>query len=259
MSTQTTWTRKVSSFRKTPKKQLFIRLTSAFYRKVLRKVLPKVGSIYYAGIKVSNDKRLFDTVLNYPFIPKSAIDKPTYEQTLIKELQKHVQPSSRVVIVGAGVGITAVVAQQLISKEGSVICYESSLTQYKRALKTLQYNGIKENIQLINATVAENIGVYNQGSATTIPVGDLPNCDILQLDCEGAERLILQDMKIRPKTVIVETHGMFGAPTKVIQDILTKKGYAVEKIDVAEPRIYRQCVENDIYILTGILNEDNCS
>lgn len=260
MNEQNTYLKKkLSSFKKASGKQLFIRLTSAFYKKAVRKLFPSIGYVYYSGIKVSKDKKPFDSLLQFPFIPRAAINKPTYEQTLIHELQKHVKPDSKVVIVGAGVGITAVVAHRLISDEGIVICYESSLSQHKRAIETLKYNGIVDNIELINATVAENIGVYNEGSSTVVSVNDLPDCDILQLDCEGAERLILQDMEIRPKIVIVETHGVFGAPTDVIHKILTNKGYSVEKIDVAEPRIYEQCVEKDIYILTGILHGNNNS
>lgn len=248
--------KKINSFKKHSVKELIIRVAAACYKKVIRKALPSVGFIYYSDIKVSKDKKPFDSILKFPFIPNASVNKPTYEKTLINELKKHVKANSKVVIIGAGVGITAVVADQLISDEGTIICYESSFSQYNKANKTFRYNNVSENTSLVNATVAANIGVYNEGSSNIIAVNNLPECDILQLDCEGAERLILQDMTFSPKVVIVETHGVFGAPTTLITKILINKGYSVEKIDVAEPRIYEQCVEKDIYILTAVLDED---
>jgi hypothetical protein len=46
-----------------------------------------------------------------------------------------------------------------------------------------------------------------------ISPAELPECDILELDGEGAESLILRNMTIRPRVIAVETHGVYGAPT----------------------------------------------
>jgi hypothetical protein len=64
----------------------------------------------------------------------------------------------------------------------------------------------------------------------------LPECDVLVLDCEGAEVDILTQMDIWSDVVIVETHGIFDAPAKKIREILVEKGYKVLSKDVAEKR-----------------------
>jgi hypothetical protein len=70
---------------------------------------------------------------------------------------------------------------------------------------------------------ARRINVYGDPSqlATLVvaPV-ELPGCDVLELDCEGAEIVILRDMTIRPRVV--------------------------EEWGIAEPRLSEICETNDI-------------
>jgi hypothetical protein len=74
---------------------------------------------------------------------------------------------------------------------------------------------------------------------------------MLQLDCEGAELLILRNMAIRPRVIAVETHGVYGAPTRTVKELLEKLEYAVEEWGLAEPRVSEECEANDIRILVG--------
>jgi hypothetical protein len=70
-----------------------------------------------------------------------------------------------------------------------------------------------------------------------LPASQLPSCDVLQLDCEGAEVGILREMTIQPRVILVETHGVFGAPTNLAASVLEKRGYVVSDRGLAEPRL----------------------
>jgi hypothetical protein len=71
---------------------------------------------------------------------------------------------------------------------------------------------------------------------------------------QGAESLILRNMTIRPRVVAVETHGVYGAPTRLVKELLEKLDYAVEQWGIAEPRVSEECEANDIRILVGKRN-----
>ena len=108
-----------------------------------------------------------------------------------------------------------------------------------------------------HAVVGEAIAVYgvpDQLSTLVVSPAELPECDILELDCEGAESLILRNMAIRPRVIAVETHGVYGAPTRVVKELLEKLDYAVEEWGIAEPRVSEECEANDIRILVGKRN-----
>ena len=65
------------------------------------------------------------------------------------------------------------------------------------------------------------------GDAPTLLAKDFPECDALVMDCEGAELLILQNLIIRPRLIIVETHPMFDSPEEKITELLKNLGYDI--------------------------------
>jgi hypothetical protein len=71
------------------------------------------------------------------------------------------------------------------------------------------------------------------------------------LDCEGSEVEILRELTIQPRVILVETHGLYGAPTDLVASLLEKRGYIVSHRGVAEPRIGDYCTKNDIRVLLG--------
>jgi hypothetical protein len=64
------------------------------------------------------------------------------------------------------------------------------------------------------------------GSANIAP-DELPDCDVLEMDCDGAEIEILEKMQIRPDLIIVETHGIYDTPESDVRDALGDIGYEV--------------------------------
>jgi hypothetical protein len=72
----------------------------------------------------------------------------------------------------------------------------------------------------------------------------LPDCDVLILDCEGAEIEIIDGMEQRPRTMIVESHGFLDSPESAVLNSLEAFDYYVDNKRVE----YEQ---NGIYVLTA--------
>ena len=68
----------------------------------------------------------------------------------------------------------------------------------------------------------------DSGNASLLAPSELRDCEVLVLDCEGAERDILNQRDLnRPRVIIVETHSYLGSPEDVIEDLLRDAGYQV--------------------------------
>ena len=162
------------------------------------------------------------------------------------------------IIVGGGEGVTAVVAARAVGEAGSVVCFEGNSWNVSKVKATAARNKMSDRLTVEHAVVGEAIAVYGgpeQRSTRVVSPAELPECDILELDCEGAERLILPNMVIRPRVIAVETHGVYGAPTWMVKEILERLDYVVEEWGVAEPWLSEECESNDIRILVGKRNQ----
>jgi hypothetical protein len=227
------------------------RVFSYFYINFLRPVLPRGGPIFYAGIVVGHRKvgdQLLPKLFNSPLVN----DVPDYEQALVSALKAHVRGGDDVVVVGGGLGITCAVAALAASETGHVNCFEGDLRGVEAVRRVASLNGVSKRVIAHHAVVGEAIGVYGDAVASTVvrPF-DLPPCDILELDCEGAEVGILQAMTIEPRAIAVETHGFLGAPTLAVRKLLESRGYRVQDLGWAEPRFKDACIRNDIRVLVG--------
>jgi hypothetical protein len=228
------------------------RLASFAYKRVVRPLMPNTQPLMYAGVVVGY-KKVGDWLLPKLFQPPPSRDLPGYEEGLVKALREHVRPNDRIVVVGVGLGVTCVVAARQSGPKGTVVSYEGDHAGCQSLNRVAKLNGVQDRIQNHHAIVAKAIGVYGHEFAHRVvnPL-ELPNCDILELDCEGAEILILQEMAITPRVVAVETHGFLGAQTKDIRAILEHRGYTVDDTGWAEPQDHLEtCIENDIRVLVG--------
>ncbi len=59
--------------------------------------------------------------------------------------------------------------------------------------------------------------------------------------------------------IAVETHGVYGAPTRTVKEVLEKLDYTVKEWGLAEPRIPEVCEANDIRILVGVRDASEAS
>ncbi len=225
---------------------------TGFYKQRVRPNLPAGRPARYAGIPVYRNRALGDALLPKAFTPHEDRDQPRYEEAIVLALKQYARPGDQVVVVGGGAGVTAAVAALLVRPTGHVTCYEGSANQVAAVQTTLDRNSVRDIVSVRHAIVGANLGVYGgEQGAENVSAEQLPQCDILQLDCEGAERLIIPQMLIEPRVVIVETHGMYGSGTDMVHHLLEARGYRVENRGVAEP-LSPSCIRNDVYVLVGV-------
>jgi hypothetical protein len=183
------------------------------------------------------------------WVPDEArADRPDYEAALVAGLSELVRPADNVVIVGAGLGVTAVIAALRAGPLGTIQCFEGSRRRVGCAQRTAARNKIT-NISVHHAVVARSSINYGSDVGIVLPVSQLPPCDVLELDCEGAEVEILRGLAIQPRVILVETHGVYDAPTDLIASLLEKRGYVVSHRGLATPDDNN--AKNDIQVLAG--------
>lgn len=183
-------------------------------------------------------------------LPWQETNVPGYEEALVRGIRQHVTEGSRVVVVGGGWGVTTVAAARQTGPQGQVLTYEGSLEEVEKVTRTIDLNGVDGHASVKHAVVGEAISLRgSQGNASIVAPDELPECDTLVLDCEGAEIEILNNMDIRPETILVETHGMYGAPREDVSVALNEVGYDVFASTVAEERVRDFCEEKGIYVL----------
>lgn len=236
------------------------RLVAFGYRRGVRRLLPTSGHVFYAGIPVAYERKWGDRIVPSLWSPGGHKDSPDYEYALVAALKEQVRPGDRVVVVGGGVGVTATIAALQTGPSGEVICFEGASEGVEKVRRTADLNGVSERMTVHHAVVARSISVYGTEPAReVVPPADLPDCDVLELDCEGAEVDILQEMVIRPRAVLVETHGLFGATTPLIASLLEGIGYIVRDLGFAEPRLEAFCEQHDIRVLVGVREREPLS
>jgi hypothetical protein len=190
------------------------------YNNTIRKYLPqKIG--VFNGVAV-RDICIFDQTDVFP----------DYEGTLVESMKDVISPGDSVVIVGGGRGVSTVIAARLIGENGFVKTIEASNEQVALVEETIDINNVSQRVEVIHALVGTARGVWGEyDEADFIEPTDLPSCDILVLDCEGTEKEIIGSFEEQPSSLVVETHGIHGASTEKIKELLRENEYEIESMD----------------------------
>lgn len=222
----------------------------AVYVRCVRWLMPKVEG-RYAGIRAVRDKRFGDDLITrVSGKPLGDYDDPNYEFGLVRGISLYVRPGDKAVVIGGGFGITAVLIAHAAGPAGSVVCFEGSGRQVAAVSDTARRNGAKIDVR--HAFVGTDKNVYGSSEgAVAVDAENLPECDVLEMDCEGAELAILSALKIRPRVILVETHGVHGSPTEAVRAELTRMGYDVdsENFPIGAGDIQAMGEEHDIFVL----------
>ena len=230
---------------------ILLRVYGYLHWHYLRKILPRTSPQLFNNVPTGRWNRIGDALLPSPY-NRERRNRPTYETGLCIALRAALSPGNRVVIVGGGHGITTALCAQIVGTTGSVDLFEGSAKHCTKVKKLLERSHLLDRVRINHAIVARNIAVYpGEIATTTVEPEKLPECDVLELDCEGAERDILDGLLIRPSHIIVETHGIHGAPSRLIEEKLREMGYEVVPLGVAEVDKAPYCLENDIMVLWG--------
>jgi len=150
--------------------------------------------------------------------------------------------------------VTTVHAARAAGSEGHVTVYEASEERFSDLNRAIRFNDVEDRVEAILGIVGDDVEVYGKKGRKLISPTDLPDCDVLELDCEGAELKILREIDISPRNILVETHGFRGAPTSKVEELLRERGYTTTNLGVAEPRLKSVCEDRDIRVLLAERN-----
>lgn len=204
------------------------------YNVLVRPYTPRKLAVFN-GIAVRG-VRLFDATDTFP----------NYERPLIAGIRSRVTPDDTVTVVGGGRGVSSVSAAHRTGPKGSVNTYEGSAERCELATETVDLNGVDDIVEVNHNIVGEAVSLANASKgATTLPPGELPACDVLVLDCEGAEIGILEQLDQRPRVLIVETYAFLDSPEEDVRATLDELGYEVVDRGV-------EVEEMGVYVLTAV-------
>lgn len=162
---------------------------------------------------------------------------PEYESELIDSIDSTVGPGDTVTVVGGGFGITAVNAARRVGPTGHVSVFEGAADCVDRIKDTIRLNGVSDRVSVNHAIVGTAIELRGSPEgAETYAVSDLPDCDVLELDCEGAELEIIRNLERQPRHIIAETHGIFESPTNEVISALEGHGYTLTRKETLNPQ-----------------------
>ena len=211
------------------------------YNQYIRRHLPS-QTVTFNGVRVPANHWL-DQSMSFA---NNFSDDPNYEKALIESLKENVEPGDKVVIVGGGWGVSAVVAAKQVGERGEVVVYEGSREYVEYIKKTIDINDVSQIVSVQPKVVAHAVTLRgNEGQTGQIHPEKLPGCDVLEMDCEGAELEILRQLEMSPRLIIVETHEVYDSPEPEIRTELTRLGYEVIKRGVEDK-------QNGVIVLTAI-------
>lgn len=181
------------------------------YDAVLRERLPlTVGAL--AGVPALYP-RLLDATKNHP----------DYKRGLIRAIHDNCEDRS-VTVVGLGRGVSTV--HCLRAGATRVDAFEASASMIDVAGQTFAACPYQptERVEIHHGVVGEAIDVYGEDIGEPVSTGELPDNDVLVMDCEGAERSIIETLPTERagRAAIVETHPSKGAPTEKTRTYLER-------------------------------------
>lgn len=159
---------------------------------------------------------------------------PDEEEHSVSQIKQYVSSGDTAVVIGGGWGVCAAQIAKKVGESGYIIVYEAAEQFAERTEETIQLNSFTDRAEVHHTMVSTKGQVWGaEDGAKRVSSKDLPVCDVLHLDCDGAEYKILSELPLNPRVVIVEIHGMYGVAEEDIDQIMIERGY-----DVADKRTF---------------------
>ncbi|MGQ4557298.1 hypothetical protein [Halobellus sp. GM3] len=159
------------------------------------------------------------------FVPHKAY----HEYLMCKLIEENTQRNDSVVVVGGGRGITATLEAKNVGSNGDVLIFEAFPEKSKKIKQVLSANSINAETNVRTAAVANKKPSNFPPKTILVDPSDLPRCDVLELDCEGAEIEIIDKLPFLPRDIYVETHGIYGTPRDDVINALERNRFEVVK------------------------------
>jgi hypothetical protein len=153
---------------------------------------------------------------------------PEHEAELISAIRNYVKNGERALVIGGGSGASTVVVAHQVGNSGSVISYEGNRNSVSRVKETINLNKVNDRVEVYHTIVEKPVYLLGEiGNPPTLPAKELPDCDVLIMDCEGAELPILQNIDVRPRLIIVEAHPTLNSPKEEVKKLLDRLEYDI--------------------------------
>lgn len=206
-------------------------LLQAVYDRTIRDHLPKRFGVFN-GIPVRKVPLL-----------DSTDEWPEHEEPNVQAHLQHTTSGDSVVILGGGYGVSAAYAARSVGENGEVIVVEPAVESVNICRETFERQHVDDIVDIERASVGEINNPYGDvAGAAEIAPADLPVCDVLEVDIEGAELYVLDNMTIRPRHIYLETHGTANISKEEGIERLEAMGYEILNV---EPEFE----EKEIYVI----------
>jgi len=167
-----------------------------------------------------------------------------HEVELLRGIKRCVKTDDDVVIIGGGWGVSTIACATLVESNGQVVVYEASGELVSPLRRSTWLNDVEDFVEVRHAAVGNVQSVWGGDTAEAESPSSIPDCDVLVLDCEGAENQILAEMEISPRDIVVEHHGHLGASRNIVRGLLEDLDYEIEEHEY-------EVEEDDIGIFTA--------
>lgn len=147
-------------------------------------------------------------------------------------VEEYVNGTDNAVVIGAGEGLTAT---HMARNADYVHVFEPAYEMIEKTKETLELNTCTDltiHPGVFGGTDEEDEKIWGSFHpfAYEADGSDIPECDVLELDCEGVELQILKELQVRPRVLIVEVHEVFGVSFQEVRQLVENMGYSIELV-----------------------------
>lgn len=188
-------------------KQISIEIGREFFYRI-KSLLPS-DHIIHNSVEMPFEKTAIDSLFSHGYQ-----DNESKEGGLVSGHEKLTREGDVVVIIGGGSGITAVNAARITSSKGEIHVFEASADQVEILREVLSQNNASDWCEVNHTIVGGDRGTFRNGStneAEQLHIKEIPDCDVLEIDADGGEIDILQELSIYPRVILLELHPYFFA------------------------------------------------
>lgn len=208
--------------------------------------LPKGTNIEYNNVKLPQKHRITDEYLPKhvtQYVPK---DIPDYEEQYLSALSTIIDSGDNVVLIGGGEGVSSIVAAKSVGPSGSVHTYEAAAEAADKAQTLVDFHELN-NLVKITHSIVEVEGALrgNSKGADVVPIGEIPEADVLGIDADGAEFEMIKNIPQWATTLAVEHHPVIKQDTlsieyqpKRIRRELQEKNFSISEEWIEQNRAY---------------------
>ena len=208
---------------------LLLQRTYNFVHSRIRSYLPRRIKVLHCGTKVIT--RLGDS-----YNTEAPFRNLPYKKNNSKAIEETVEEGDRPVSIGGGRGVNPT---RIMSKNGipTVKVFEPG-----KKMRKICFRNMKENInhypgfqfRIYKGFFYASDEVWGEvDEEEKLTVEDIPECDLLEMDCEGAEVHIipnLVEIEKPPKKLIVEVHEGINTSREEVNSLLEYANYELKQV-----------------------------